>query len=818
MADTFPKNTIDDNGLKKVWDMVMDRLNLKVDKEAGKGLSTNDYTTTEKNKLAGIANGAEVNTVTSVAGKTGAVTLNKSDVGLSNVGNFKAVSTSANQGLTDTEKSNARANIDTPSNGDIQSSKTFKSSVVTVTDAAPINAEDITVDITPVQLGSGTPSPDNIRPIQGWTGAELDRVGKNLVFMESGDLSATGLKTVDAKRCRTGNMAPIKANTDYVISAVTANTEKTLKIAYQIWEENAFGGNTKLYYTSWTSSPVAVRRSSDCWITITAHYTDESSIDPNDLSIQFEEGTQPTAYEPYQGEQYTADFGETVYGGKWHVTEGGTDKTHANIANYNGETINEPWLSSMDEYSPGATPTTGAQVVYPLTTPTTISTPKQNVPMLKGINTVYADCGDTQLKYQPDNVIGELKGAIEKINSVRPKIYGFHIDSNESDPSAAVTYLQDAVGMRPAKMDYIKDVFDYGSWEDVWFVRDCKPCVLHRNGYVISYLDKNDFSKDIYGDPVYLSIPNHQVMIEFPKIWYKVVPDLNDSSSASVYISPVKLDEDYVDFAYIDSSGAHKEHFYMSAYNACAQTESGTRYLCSLPGQAVSKSLTGQNEINACKALGTGWYTEDAGEIILINFLLILMGKSLDTKTVFGQGLHTGGSEAINDGFRTGVHNTKGMFYGTNSGAIASNNYNNAVKIFGIENYWGFQWRRYAGDMLVDGHRKIKLCYGNDDDSTTKEFNSTGDGYVDIGCTPSGTSGGYISKMKYTSNGMFSSVSSGTASTYYCSGQWYNNSGTMYAFRGGNSYAGALVGAFFVGLINAFGGAWWACGASPSYK
>ena len=35
----------------------------------------------------------------------------KSDVGLGNVGNFKAVSTEASQGLTDTEKSNARTNI-----------------------------------------------------------------------------------------------------------------------------------------------------------------------------------------------------------------------------------------------------------------------------------------------------------------------------------------------------------------------------------------------------------------------------------------------------------------------------------------------------------------------------------------------------------------------------------------------------------------------------------------------------------------------------------------------------------------------------------
>ena len=38
----------------------------KVDKEAGKGLSENDYTTAEKSKLAGIAEGAQVNVIESV--------------------------------------------------------------------------------------------------------------------------------------------------------------------------------------------------------------------------------------------------------------------------------------------------------------------------------------------------------------------------------------------------------------------------------------------------------------------------------------------------------------------------------------------------------------------------------------------------------------------------------------------------------------------------------------------------------------------------------------------------------------------------------
>ena len=60
----------------------------KVDSVSGKGLSTNDYTTEEKTKLAGIAAGAQVNTVTSVATKTGAVTLDGGDVSYSDSSSY----------------------------------------------------------------------------------------------------------------------------------------------------------------------------------------------------------------------------------------------------------------------------------------------------------------------------------------------------------------------------------------------------------------------------------------------------------------------------------------------------------------------------------------------------------------------------------------------------------------------------------------------------------------------------------------------------------------------------------------------------------
>ena len=56
---------LDDTGVSHFWsknkEFVEDKVKDKVDKVEGKGLSTNDYTTEEKEKLSGIAEGAEVN-------------------------------------------------------------------------------------------------------------------------------------------------------------------------------------------------------------------------------------------------------------------------------------------------------------------------------------------------------------------------------------------------------------------------------------------------------------------------------------------------------------------------------------------------------------------------------------------------------------------------------------------------------------------------------------------------------------------------------------------------------------------------------------
>ena len=57
------KKYLDNDGLLYFWQKIGNKF---VAKETGKGLSTNDYTTNEKNKLSGIEAGAEVNVIESI--------------------------------------------------------------------------------------------------------------------------------------------------------------------------------------------------------------------------------------------------------------------------------------------------------------------------------------------------------------------------------------------------------------------------------------------------------------------------------------------------------------------------------------------------------------------------------------------------------------------------------------------------------------------------------------------------------------------------------------------------------------------------------
>lgn len=439
------------------------------------------------------------------------------------------------------------------------------------------------------------------------------------------------------------------------------------------------------------------------------------------------------------------------------------------------------------------------------------TTEEMNTAINQSAESVKQEAADTYTTKE------EFEGVKEVISKKTAKVYSFHINGNESNPSDAVTYLDDAVGMTPAYMDFSNNKFNYGSWGNAFFMP--RPCMLEYDGTLDYYLDPNDYSKKIDGTASDIADISYEgnAMIEWGaggKIWYKIIPDGNDQSSATISFANAQMDSDYVDWSFHNYNGNIVDRFYTPIYNGSTD---GTR-LRSMSGQVCIQKKTAQQEIDLAKANNVDgnsvWNTEILSDIQLVNLLLVLIGKSLDTQSVFGRGNDSG---HVNDSsqnygmLNSGTMNKKGMFWGSNDGT-------SGVKVFGMENWWGNQWRRYAGDINDNGVHKVKYTYGTEDGSTEVGFNTTGQGYKVTNEALPSASGSYIQKMKFEENEISPLTESGTSSTYYCDGLWTNNEQVNYARCSGHCDTGAFCGAFCLALSTNPAYAWWGSGASLSCK
>lgn len=131
------------------------------------------------------------------------------------------------------------------------------------------------------------------------------------------------------------------------------------------------------------------------------------------IRIQIEAGSSATAWTPYanicpisgidnlsvyvspntqqaQATEYAVSFGSTVYAGFADPITGEV-KERPQYPSYNGEVLVGPWLSSMDEYAVGVTPTTGAQVVDLGGALATESITPVDISMREGLNNIWVD-------------------------------------------------------------------------------------------------------------------------------------------------------------------------------------------------------------------------------------------------------------------------------------------------------------------------------------------------------------------------------------------------------------------------------------------
>lgn len=124
------------------------------------------------------------------------------------------------------------------------------------------------------------------------------------------------------------------------------------------------------------------------------------------------------------------------------------------------------------------------------------------------------------------------------------KVMTVVIDDLDSDPEKALTYADDAIGMTPGADE----------WDNTLIFKDIRPCVL-RDGEVLYYLDKNDYTKREDGSDADITTLGNDVMIEIPKLGYRLT-HTNNVTKVSVTNNPDGEEDGFCYYAHtvFDSS------------------------------------------------------------------------------------------------------------------------------------------------------------------------------------------------------------------------------------------------------------------------
>lgn len=193
---------------------------------------------------------------------------------------------------------------------------TAEGSIASFADGADgLPLKSLVVNIDPVQdLSQGDPSPTNICPISGWTGANVVVCGKNLFDksdVEFGALKADG--TVN------------KLNTKYVSGYIKISTNTSYYLTDVIPSNE---GRAGFWYDANKNPIEAVVNSSTSFAVISpsnAEYIRIGCYVASVESCQLELGSIATPYEPYNGTTIPINWqteAGTVYGGKLDVLSG----------------------------------------------------------------------------------------------------------------------------------------------------------------------------------------------------------------------------------------------------------------------------------------------------------------------------------------------------------------------------------------------------------------------------------------------------------------------------------------------------------------
>ena len=286
---------------------------------------------------------------------------------------------------------------------------------------------------------------------------------------------------------------------------------------------------------------------------------------------------------------------------------------------------------------------------------------------------------------------------VNKYTIEKDFLYGIKLDKNNLIAGEWESYTDDATDFLPAYMDFDNDVFVDNGWLDRWPYNEIKPCIL-KNGEVVGYLNPNDYTQFEDGSPAPITNKNYgDVMIEIPKIYYKLSSDDNYDY---IQISK-KAREGFTDNAFWHS-GHDNDKIYVGAYL------SGDIYITD--SGLFSNSGIKLNDLYAFNHTRGYTYKSQYNSpnmellpfnvLTLIQCLYLIMFKNTNSQACLGYGIG-----ALTSAQTTGHADKKGMYYGQNQKQTS-------IKCFGLEDLYGVRNTIVTGLILdTNGYPKYIDVY-----------------------------------------------------------------------------------------------------------
>lgn len=373
--------------------------------------------------------------------------------------------------------------------------------IANFTDGADnIPVKSLTAQIVATQAGSGDPSPSNIRSIIGFSSVEVYQRGGVNIFDKTSEGITTGkLLNSDGTEQTSGSYfisdyMLIKGNYTLTVSGGTTSGTSP-SICFYDKDKHYISGiahNGHTFPHTYTTPVNAV-------------YCRETIYNADTDTVQIQIGSTATAYEAYTplADTFTIDLGETIYGGvidckngtgiitygyvenlgnlNWTMATIGDNtvfynNTITNIAgqtNASGYAICSKYVQKIgtaqsatdkqfvlkssyagsssilvvdNDYSNAETFKTsmsGAQLVYELATPLTLSglTPEE-IKTLLGVNNIFSDSGEVDVIYRADiglyidKKISQIPTYLSSLSSIRS---ASPVVINEEDPAETPT-------------------------------------------------------------------------------------------------------------------------------------------------------------------------------------------------------------------------------------------------------------------------------------------------------------------------------------------------------------------------------------------